>query len=168
MANWRVKSGSSDRFFFSPWALKWLLEVTIAIKLKMLATWKERYDKPREHINKQRYHFADKSPYCQSYGFASCHVQIWDLNHKEDWVLKNWSFWTVVLETVENPLDWKETKGVNPKGIQSWIFIGRTDAETKAPVLWPLDVKSWLLGKDPAAGKDWRQKERAAEDEMVR
>ena len=94
---------------------------------------------------------------------------MWELDHKESWVPKNWSFWTVVLEkTLENPLDSKETKSVNPKGNQSWIFIGRTDAEAEAPILWPLDVKNWLTGKDPDAGKDWRQEEKGTtEDEMV-
>jgi len=92
---------------------------------------------------------------------------MWDLGHKEGWALKNWCFWTVLLEkTLESPLNRKEIKPVNPKGNQSWIFIGRTDAE--APILWPPDVKSWLIGQDPDAGKDWRQEEkRTTEDEMV-
>ena len=94
---------------------------------------------------------------------------MWELDHK-GWVLKNWSFQIVVLEkTLEILLDRKEIKSVNPKGNKSWIFIGMTDAEAEAPILWPLDGKSWLIGKDPDAGKDWRQKEkRATEDEMVR
>ena len=91
------------------------------------------------------------------------------LDHKESWVLKNWCFWTVVLEkTLESPLDSKEIQPVHPKGNQSWIFIGRTDAEAETPILWPPDGKHWLLGKDPDAGKDWRQEEKGtAEDEMV-
>ena len=118
---------------------------------------------------KQRYHFANQGPYSQSYGFSSSHVQMWNLDHKEGWVPKNWRFWTVVLEkTLENPLDSEEIKPVNPKGDQSWIFIGRTDAEAEAPILWPPDMKSQLVGKDPVAGEDWRQEEKgAAEDEMV-
>ena len=90
----------------------------------------------------------------------------WD--YKESWVLKNWCFWTVVLEkTLENPLDYR-IKPVNPKGNQSWIFIGRTDAEAETPILWPSDVKNWFTGKDPDAGKDWRQEEKGTtEDEMV-
>ena len=94
---------------------------------------------------------------------------MWELDHKEGWVLKNWCFWTVVLEkTLESPLDSKEIKWVNPKGTQSWIFIGRTDAEAEAPVLWPPDAKSWLIGKDLDAGKDWGQEEKGlTEDEMV-
>ena len=94
---------------------------------------------------------------------------MWELVHKEGWALKHLSIWIVVLEkTLESPLDSKEIKSVNPKRNQPWIFIGRTDAEAEAPILWPPDVKSWLIGKEPDAGKDWRQKEkRAAEDEMV-
>ena len=120
------------------------------------------------HIKKQRYHFADKGLYSQSYGFSSSHVRMWGLDHKISWVLKNWWFQIVVLEkTLESPLDCKEIKPVNSKGNQSWIFIGRTDAD--ALVLWPSDVNVWLVGKHPDAGKDWRQKEkRVAEDEMVR
>ena len=95
---------------------------------------------------------------------------MWELDYKESWVLKNWCFWTVVLEkTLESPLDSKKIQLVHPKGNQSWIFIGRTDAEAKAPILWPPDVKNWLIGKDPDAGKDWGQEEnRMTRDEMVR
>ena len=93
---------------------------------------------------------------------------MWELDHKEGWVPKNWSFWTVVLEkTLESPLDSKEIKQVNPKGNQLWIFIGRTDAEAEAPILWPTDAKSWLIRKDPDAGKDWRQEKGTTEDEMA-
>ena len=94
---------------------------------------------------------------------------MWVLDHKESWALKNRRFWTVVLKTLESPLDCKEIKPVNPKGNQSWIFVGRTDAEGETPILWPPDVKNWLIGKDPGAGKDWRQEEKGTrEDEMVR
>ena len=90
-----------------------------------------------------------------SYGFSSSHVWMWDLEHKESWAPKNWCFWTVVLEkTLESLLDCKEIQPVNPKGNQSWIFIGRTDAEAETPILWPPDAKSWLIWKDPDAGKD--------------
>ena len=94
---------------------------------------------------------------------------MWELDCKESWVLKNWCLWTVVLEkTLESPLDCKEMQSVHPKGNQSWIFIVRTDAEADAPILWPLDAKNWLIGKDPDAGKDWRQEEKGTtEDEMV-
>ena len=129
----------------------------------MLAPWKKSYDKPRQHIKKQRHDFVDKALPSQSYGFSSSHVWMWELDHKEGLVLKNWCFWTVVLEKIlECPLDCKEIKLVNPKGNQSWIFIGRTDAETEGLILQPPDAKNWLIGKDltqknPDAWKDWRQ-----------
>ena len=86
---------------------------------------------------------------------------MWEMDYKESWVLKNWCFWTVLLEkTLESPLDCKVIQPVHPKGDQSWVFIGRTDAEAEAPILWPPDVKNWLIGRDPDAGKDWRQKEK--------
>ena len=110
-----------------------------------------------------------KIPYSQSYGFSSSHVCMWELDGKEGWALKNWCFQTGALEkTLESPLDCKEIKPVHPKGNQSWIFIGRMDAEAEAPILWPPDTKSWLIRKDPNAGKDWRQKKELAENEMVR
>ena len=119
----------------------------------------------------QRHYFANKGPSSQSSGFSISHIWMWELDHKESWVPKNWYFWTVVLEnTLESPLDCKEIQLVNPKGNQSWIFIGRTDAEAEAEaaILWPPDVKNWLTGKDPDAGKDWRQEEKGTtEDEMV-
>ena len=96
---------------------------------------KKSYDKPRQHIKKQRCYFADKGLYSQNYGFSSSHVQMWELDHKECWAPKNWCFWTVVVvKTLESPLDRKEIKPVNPKGNQSWIFIGRTDAIAEVPV----------------------------------
>ena len=121
----------------------------------MPAYWKKTYDKPRQSIKKQRHHFADKGPYSQSCGFSSSHVQIWELNNKERWALKNWCFWTVVLEnSLESPLGSKETKLVNPKRNQFWISTGKTDAEAEAPILRPPDVKRWLIGKNPDA-EDW-------------
>ena len=103
----------------------------------MLAPWKKSYDKHNKCIKKQRHHFANKGLYSQSYGFYSSHVWMWELDHKEVWVLKNWCFWTVVLEkTLESPLNGKEIKSVNPRGSQLWIFIGRMDAENEAPILW--------------------------------
>ena len=117
----------------------------------MLAPWKKSYDQPRQHIKKQRYYFANNGLSSQSYGFSRSHIWMWELDHKERWVPKNWGFWTVVLEkTLESPLDCK-IKPVNPKGNQPWIFIGRTDAEAEAPTLWPPDSKKWLIGND--AGK---------------
>ena len=106
-----------------------------------------------------------KGPYSQSYGFSSSHVWMWELDYKEGWEANNWCFCTVVLEkTLESLLDCKEIKPVNPKGNQSWIFTGRTDAETEAPILWPPDAKSWLIGKASDAGKDWRQEKGMTED----
>ena len=91
-------------------------------------------------------------------GFSSSHVWMWELDYEENWALKNWCFWTGVLEkTLESPLDCKEIQPVNPKGDQSWVFIGRTDAEAETPVLWPPHAKSWLIGKDPDAWRDWGQ-----------
>ena len=110
---------------------------------------------------------AYKGP--SSYGFSSSHVWMWELDYKESWVPKNWCFWTVVLEkTLDSPLDCEEIQPVHSKGNKSWIFIARTDAEAETPILWPPDVKNWLLGKDPYAGKDWSQEENGlTEDEMV-
>ena len=125
---------------------------------KTLTPWKESYDQPRRRIKKQRRYFANKGPSSQSCGFSSSHVWTWELDYKEIWVLKNWCFWTVVLEkTLESPLDCKEIQPVHPKGNQSWIFIGRTDAEAEAPILWLPNANNWLVGKDPDAGKDRRQ-----------
>ena len=120
-------------------------------------------------MKKQRHYFADRSPSSQSYGFFSRHVWMWELDYKESWAPKNWCFWIVVLEkTLESPLDCKEIQPVHPKGDQSWVFIGRTDAEAETPILRPPDVKNWLIGKDPNAGKDWRWEEKGmTEDEMA-
>ena len=142
---WRKNENSVRSYFLGPrhhcgWWLTW--------NEKMLVPWKESYDKPRHH-------FASKGPYSQSYGFSTSHVQIWELYHKEGWVMNNWCFWTVVLEkTLQSPLDSKEMKPVNPKGNPRWIFTGKTDAEAEAPILWPPDAKNRLTGKDPDAGKD--------------
>ena len=101
--------------------------------------------------------------------FSSSQVWMWELDYKESWAPKNWCFWTVVLEkTLESPLDCKEIQPVHPKENQSWIFIGRTDAEAEMPILWPPDAKNWLIWKDPDAGKDWRREKKGmTEDEMV-
>ena len=119
-------------------------------------------------LKKQRHYFADKGPSSQSYGFSNSHVWMWEWDHKEGWVPENWCFWPVVLEkTLESLLDCKEIKPVNTKGNQYWIFI-RTNTEGEAPILWPPDATNWLIGKDPDAGKDWRQEEkRTTENEMV-
>ena len=120
----------------------------------MLAPWKKSYDQPRQCIKKQRHCFANKDLSSQSYGFASSHVWMWELGYKKSWVLKNWCFWTVVLEkTLESPLDCEDSQPVIPKGNQAWIFIRRTDVEAKTPILWPPDPKRWYIWKDPHARK---------------
>ena len=122
---------------------------------------KYHYDQTRQHFKKQRHYFVNKVPSSQSYGFSSSHVWMWELDYKESWGQKYWCFWTVVLEkTLESPLDCKEIQPVNLKWNQSWIFIGRTDAEAETPIFWPPDAKNWLIGKDPETGKDWRQEEK--------
>ena len=127
----------------------------------MLAPWKETYDQLRQHIKKQRHYFASKGPSSQGYGFSSSHVWMWELDYKESWAPKNWCFWTVMLEkTLESPLDCKEIQPVHPRVDQSCVFIGRTDVEAETPILWLPNVKSWLIWKDPDAGKDWGQEEK--------
>ena len=136
-------------------------------EIKTFAPWKKSNDQPRPHIKKQRHYFANKSPSSQSYSFSSSYLVRWELDHKEGWTPKNWCFWIVVLEkTLESALDCKEIQSVNPKRNQSWILIGRTDAEVEAPTLWPPDVKIWIIRKDPDAGKDWKEDNRMTEEEM--
>ena len=160
MANWWANSG---RLYFG--APKSLQMMTAAMKLKDACSLEEKYDQPRQHIKRQRHYFTNKGPSSQSYGFSSSHVWMWQLDYKESCVLKNWCFWTVVLDkTLESPLDCKEIKPVNPKGNQSWIFNGRTDAEAETPVLghlmWRINSseKTLMLGKIEGG---------TTEDEMV-
>ena len=122
-----------------------------------------------DSILKSRNITLNKGPSSQSYGFSSSHVWMWELDHKESWAPKNWCFWTVVLEkTLQSPLDCKEIQPVHLKWNQSWIFIGRIDAEAETPILWPPDVKNWLIWKDPDSGKNWRWEEKGmTEDEIV-
>ena len=130
-------------------------------QIKIFTPWKESYDQPRQHIKKQRHYFANKGPSSQDYGFSSGHVWMWELDYKESWAPKNWCFWAVALEkTLESPLDCKEIQPVHPKADQSWVFFGRTDVEAETAILWPPHAKSWLIGKDPDAGKDWGQEEK--------
>jgi len=146
-------SGNSGWLYFGGLSnyLRWWLQPW---NEKMFTPWKESYDQPRQHIKKQRRYFANKSPSSQNYGFSSGHVWMWELDYKESLAQKNWCFWTVVLEkTLESPLDSKEIQPVHPKGDQSWVFIGRTDAEAETPMLWPPDLKSWLLEKTLTLGK---------------
>ena len=135
----------------------------------MLAPWKKSCDQPRQHIEKQRHYFANKGPSSQGYGFSRGHVCMWELDYEESWVLKNWCFWTVLLEkTLESPLDCKEIQPVHSKGDQPWVFFGRDDAKAETLVLCPPHAKSWLVEKDPDAGRDWGQEERGTtEDEMA-
>ena len=135
----------------------------------MLVPWKKSCDQHRQLIKKQRHYFVNKGPSSQSYGFSSSPEWMWEFDYKESWALKNWCFWTVVLEkTLESSLDWKETQPVHPKLDQSWVFIGRTDVEAETPILWLPDWKSWLIWKDPDAGKDSGQEEKGmTEGEMV-
>ena len=145
MANRWGNNGNTDRLYFLGLQnhCRWWLQLW---NKKKLAPWKKSYDKPGQCIKKQRHYFASKGPSSQSYGFSSSHIWKWELDHKEGWAPKNWCFWTVVSKkTPESPLDCKEIKPVNPKGNQPWIFIGRTDAEAEAPILWPPDAKSRLL-----------------------
>ena len=127
----------------------------------MLAPWEKSYDRPRQHIKKQRHYFANKGPSSQSYGFSSSLIWMWELDYKESWAPKKWYFWTVVLErSLESPLDCKEIK---PKAILKEISpeysLEGLMLKLKLPILWPPDVKSWLIWKDPDSGKDWRQGE---------
>ena len=120
----------------------------------MIAPWKKSYDQPRQRIKKQRHYFANKGLSSQGYGFSCSHGCMWELDHKESWAPKNWCFWTEVLEkTLESPLDCKEIQPVNRKGDQPWIFIRRTDTEAEASILWPPDVKNWLIKKTLMLGK---------------
>ena len=152
------------------WAPKLPQMVTAAMKLKDACSLEEKLDQPRQLIKKQRHYFANKGPSSQSYSFSSSHVWMWELDCKESWAPKNWYFWTVVLEkTLESPLDCKQIQPVHPKGNQSEIFTGRSDAEAEAEglILWPPTVKNWLIWKDPDAGKDWRWEKGMTEDETA-
>ena len=138
-------------------APKSLQMVTAAMKLRRLLLGRKAMTN-LDSILKSRHYFADKGPSSHSYGFSSGHVWMWELDYKESLAPKNWCFWTMLLEkTLESSLDCKEIKPVHHKGNWSWILIGRTDAEAETLILWPPDAKNWLIGKDPDAGKDWRQ-----------
>ena len=151
------------------WAPKSLQMVIAAMKLKDTYSLEGKLWQPRQHIKKERHYFANEGLSSQSYGFPSGHVWMWELDYKEGWMPKNWCFWTVVLEkTPECPLDCKEIQPAHPKGDQSWVFIGGIDVEAETLILWPPAEKSWLIWKNPDAGKDWRQEEKGTtEDEMV-
>ena len=153
MANRWGNNGNRERLYFGQFQnhCRWWLQPW---DWKMPTPWKKSYDQPRQHIKKQRHYFADKSPSSQNYGFSSNHAWMWELDYKGSWVPKNWCFWTVVFEkTLESHLGNKEIKPANLKGNQSWIFIGRTDVEAETPILWPPDVKNWLIRKTLMLGK---------------
>ena len=151
------------------YAFMFTSNITCDFPFCSIFVWKESYDQPREHIKKQRHYFANKGLSGQGYGFSSGHLWMWELDCEESWALKNWCFWTVVLEkTLESPSDCKEIQPVHPERDQSWVFIGRTDAEAETSILWSLHAKSWLIGKDPDAGRDWGQEEKGmTEHEMA-
>ena len=163
---WR-KSGNSDRFYFLGLQNHCSSDYSHEIKRHLLL-WRKAMTN-LDSVLKSRDITANKGPYSQNYGFSRSHVWMWELDHKKSWTPKNWCFGTVVWEkTLESPLESKEIKSVNPKGDQHWIFIGRTDAEAEAPILWPPDVKSRLNRRDPDARQDWEQEEKqATEDEMA-
>ena len=152
------KQWKQSQTLFS-WAPKSMQMMTAAMKLKDFCSLEKSCNQPRQHIKKQRHYFVNKSPSSQSFGFSSSHVWMWELDYEESWMPKNWCFWTVVLEkTLESPLDCKEIQPVHPKGNQSWKFIGRTDDEAEIPIVWPPDVKNWLIWKDPDAGIEDRRR----------
>ena len=159
ITSWQIDEGENGNggiFYFHGPQNHWT--VIAATKIKRHLLFGRKTMKNLGSILKSRDCALNKNLYSQSDGFSSSHVQIWELNFKEGWAWKYWWFQTVVLEkTLESPLDCKEIKPVNPEGNQSWIFIWRTDDETKAPIFWPPDVKNWLIGKDTDAGKDWKQ-----------
>ena len=143
--------------------------VTAAVKLRRLLLGRKVLTN-LDSILKSRdiNYFVSKSLSSQSCCFSSSHIWMWELDYKESWAQKNWCFWTMVLEkTLENPLDCTEIQAVHPKGNQYWIFSGRTDAEAETPIVWPPDVKYWLIWKDHEAGKDWSREKGTTEDEMV-
>ena len=170
ITSWKIDGETVETVTdFNFWAPKSLQMVTAAMKLKDACSLEEKLWPTQTAYLKAETLFANKDPSSQGYGFSSSHVWMWGLDYKESWAPKNCCFWTVVLEkTLESPLNCKEIKPVNPKGNQSWIFIGRTNAKAETPILWLPDVKNWLICKDPDAGKDWRQEKKGTTgDEMV-
>ena len=166
MGNRWGKSGNSGWLYFSGLQnhCRWWLQPW---NEKTLVLWKKSYDQARQHIKNQRHYFASKAHLIKAMVFPVV-MYVWELNYKESWAPKHWFFWTVVLEkTLESPLICKKIQPVHPKGNQSWIFFGRTDAEAETPKLWPPDAKNWLIWKDPDAGKDWRQKEKGMTEEEM-
>ena len=141
--------------------------VTAAVNLKDACFVEEKLRKPRQCIKKQGYYFFDKGPYSQSYGFSSSHIWMWELDHKEGWVLRTDSFDLCCWRRLDNLLYSKEIKPVNPKGNQPWIFTGRADVEAEAPIFWPPDAKNLLIRKGSDTGKDWSQEEKREIEDVV-
>ena len=168
MANRWENNGNSVRLYFLG-APESLQMVTAAMKLRHLLLGRKAMTNLSSILKSRDITLLTKVHLVKAMVFPVVYVYMWELDSKESWAPKNWWYWTVVLEkTLESPLDCKEIQLVYPKGNQSWVFIGRTDAEAETPILWPPDVKNWLIWKDPDAGKDWRQKEKGmTEDEMV-
>ena len=168
MANRWGKKWKQWEALFS-WAPKSLQMVTSAMKSRRLILGRKAMTNLDSTLKSRDIALSTKVQLVKAMFFSSSHVWMWELDYKESWVTKNWCSVTVVLEkTLQSPLDCKEIQPVHPKGNQSWIFIGRTDAEAKTPILWPPDVRNWLTGKDPDAEKDWRQEEKGTtENEMV-
>ena len=166
MANRWGNSGNSDRFYFVG-APKSMQMVTAAMKLRYLLLGRKVMTK-LDSILKSRDITLPTNTCLVKACFSSSHVWMWELDYEESWAPKNWCFWSVVLEkTLESPLDWEEIQPVPPKGDQFRVFIGRTDVEVETPIFWPPDAKSWLIWKDPDAGKDWRQEEKGVTEDKV-
>ena len=164
ITSWQIDGGNKTIFLGS----KITADGVCSHEIKRHLLLRRKAMTNRDSILKSR-DMTNKGPSSQSYGFICSHVWMWELDHKESWVPKNWCFWAVVLEkSLESPLDSKEIKPINPIRNQPWIFIGKTDGEAEAPVLWPHNAKIQIVGKDPDAGKDWRQEEkRVTADEMA-
>ena len=168
MGNRCGNNGNSDTLFWG--APKSMQIVTASHEIKRCMLLGRKAMTNIDSLLKSRFiTLLTKVHIVKAMDFFSSHVWMWESDHREGWVMKNWGFWTVVLEkTLESPLDCKVIQPAHPKGNQSWIFIGRTDAEAETPILWPPDAKSWLIGKDSDAGKDWGQEEKGTtEDEML-
>ena len=166
MANRWENNGNSDRLYFGGSKMTADGDDNHEITI-LLLLGRKAMTNLSSIFKKQRHYFANKGLSSQSYGFSSSQVWMWELDYKESWAPKNWCFPTVVLEkTLESPLDCKEIQLVHPKGNQSWIFIGRTDAEAETPRVWPPDAKSWLIGKDPDAGRDWDRRRKGRQRMM--
>ena len=160
-------SGNSVRLYF--WGSKITADGDCSREIKRCLLLRRKVMTNLDSIFKSRDIICNKGPSSQGFGFSSGHVWMWELDCEESWALKNWCFWNIVLEkTLENPLNCREIHPVHSKGDQSWVFIGRTNTEAEAPILWQPHAKSWLIGKDPDAGRDWGQEEKGTtEDEMA-